>query len=69
MSADNWRFCPQCSETEEQIIAEARKQYGKIPEDDYMQLLADARERAANRKLTLMGVAMAGSEIVDPYKD
>lgn len=47
MSANNWRECPKCLregvKEQEQAIADAKAQYGRVPADEYERLMQRAR--------------------------
>ena len=38
MSADNWAVCPKCKDTKKNV---AEKAYGKVPQSEYLNILAD----------------------------
>jgi len=48
MSADNWRACPNCLAKEQskldKIKARVSADYGKIPADEYLQLVAESKK-------------------------
>jgi|GEM_PF-4133884 len=45
MSADNWALCPRCKERDIERLRTAvemvKKSYGKVPEEEYMQMKED----------------------------
>lgn len=43
MSASNWAECPKCKEIGTDAIAEAGKYYGKVPQEQYEQMVAQLR--------------------------
>lgn len=51
MSADNWAICPKCKKLElqhkKQLKEDARELYGKIPPEDYIQLLKEIPDESA----------------------
>ena len=51
MSADNWGICPKCKKLElqhkKQLEEDARKLYGKISPEDYLQLLKEIPDKKA----------------------
>jgi hypothetical protein len=55
MSADNWGICPKCKKTKEdekeKQILEAGKQYGKVPQEKYLELVKIANEPFDREKL------------------
>jgi len=55
MSADNWMVCPKCntaaSKKRESKIQKAKSSYGKVSEDAYRNLIADA-EKPSNLEET-----------------
>lgn len=48
MSADNWAICPKCQKVEDdkhaKIVEKAETSYGKIPVDEYLNLLEKSRQ-------------------------
>jgi hypothetical protein len=48
MSADNWGTCPKCKEKNDEAnakrISDAEEQYGKIPSDEYRELIKCAEK-------------------------
>lgn len=49
MSADNWAICPRCKKQHEKSVEDRKKKvekkYGKIPSNEYLELMKKSKEK------------------------